>query len=68
MNKSTKNEPTQTDAVASVMSLRVLRRRWIWSELSVMSGPMRLKPVAMSASGSAGQSSSPAICSRTKRS
>ena len=54
--------------VVSVMSLRVSWRRWTWSELSTMTGPSRLKPVAMSASGSPGQSSSPATCSRMKRS
>ena len=36
------------------MSLSVFCRRCTWSELSTMSGPSRLKPVAISASGSSG--------------
>ena len=34
----------------SVMSLSVFSRRWAWSAASVMSGPSRLKPVAIRAS------------------
>ena len=34
--------------------LRVFWRRWSWLDASVMSGPSRLKPVAVSASGSCG--------------